>query len=119
MLDPYSPIKTHLAKNLCYHVYQFPKADTGCVLSKKIGKFHAKKPVLGSLFIKFWLKGPVTLFKKILQRKCFLVKFSRILRTLILKNICERVKANLASSASFRYKRKAKKTQCGCSLSIS
>ena len=52
--------------------------------SKKFGNFHQKTPVLEFIFSKV----AVALLKN-LRCRCFLLNIEKILRTPILKNICE------------------------------
>ena len=56
--------------------------------SKKYCKLHRKNTCVGSLFdnIQVW-----NFVKKILQHWCFPMKYAKMLRTPILKNICERL----------------------------
>ena len=49
----------------------------------KIYKISPESPVLETVFLNF--------FKKRLQHRCFPVKIAKVLRTPILKNICERL----------------------------
>ena len=56
------------------------------ICSLKVRKYHRKIPVLQSVFIK-----ACNFVTKILQHRCFRVKFAKFLRIPILKNICERL----------------------------
>ena len=58
--------------------------------SQKYRKFHRKTPVLESLFNNIAGLQACDFIKKILQHRCFPMKFVKFLRTPILKNICER-----------------------------
>ena len=58
--------------------------------SYKFRKFHRKTPVLESLFNKLAGLKVCNIIKNWLQRRFFLVKFAKLLRTTILKNICQR-----------------------------
>ena len=58
------------------------------MFSKKVFR---KTSVLGSLFNKVPCLQACNSFKNRLQHRCFLVKFTKFLRTHILKNICERL----------------------------
>ena len=60
------------------------------ICPSKFCKLHKKTPVLETFLIKLQL-SPCKLFKKRLQHKCFPVKFAKLLRTSILKNICKRL----------------------------
>ena len=59
--------------------------------SERFRKFHRKTPVLVSLFNKVADVQACNFNKKRLQHRCFPVKFVEFLRTLTLKNICERL----------------------------
>ena len=59
--------------------------------SLKVRKFHRKTSVLESLFNKVAGLPSCNFIKKWLQQWCFPVKFPKLLRTSILKNICERL----------------------------
>ena len=101
MYDPYNLIKRHFSqKILCYHVYHIPVPRSNyrrCSVKKdfikNLRKFHTKAPALECLFNKVAGLKACNVIKKRLQRRSFLVKFSKNLKTPILKNICERVKA--------------------------
>ena len=54
-------------------------------------KFHRKAPVLESLFNNVAGLQACNFIKKILQHRCFPMKFAKFLRTPILKNIFERL----------------------------
>ena len=68
---------------------------TGGVLWKKLilkfPKFQRKTPVLAFLFIKVAVLDDRNFIKKKIQQRCFRLKFAKFLRTLILKNIWERL----------------------------
>ena len=90
----YDPYKTHekafLSKNFVLPPEVFCKER----FYLKFGKVHTKTPALESLFNKVTGLKTCIFTKRRHQRKCFLAKFSKILRAPVLKNICERVKAS-------------------------
>ena len=57
----------------------------------KISKYSNESPVLESLFNKAACLKACNFIKKRLRNRCFLVNTAKILRTPILKNICERL----------------------------
>ena len=85
------PHKNALSKTIYVIMYTtFQKQPPDVFCKKLFGIFHAKTPVLESLFNKVLGLKTCNFIKK-LQRRGSLVKFLRILRTPILKNIWERV----------------------------
>ena len=80
----------YLCLNIVYlrvNISMFPlETATGGVLSKKITIFTGKH-LCYSLFLKLFFN----FIKQRLQHRCFPVKFTKCLRTPILKKICERL----------------------------
>ena len=96
----YSQFKDHQVRNrtgiliwalmLCnYCQKQPPEMFCKKGVLKKLRKFHRKTTVLESLLIKLQAWMPTTLLKR--NYRCFSVKFTKFLRTPILKNICIRL----------------------------
>ena len=75
------------------HYFQMQPPEVFCKkwCSQKAWKFHRKTPVLESIFNKVAGLWACNFIKKKLQHRCFPMKFAKLLRTPILKNICERL----------------------------
>ena len=61
------------------------------VVLEKFANITGKYLYWSQLLIKLHALGPASLFTKTFQHRCFPVKFAKLLRILILKNICERL----------------------------
>ena len=73
-----------------YFLKQPPEVFCKKMCSLKVCKYHRKIPVLGPVF-KSCRTWSLKFFTKKLQHRCFPVKFAKLLRIPILKNICERL----------------------------
>ena len=98
----------HKSSYIDQHNYTWPaEAATGGVLRKKMFckkfcKFHRKTPLMQSLFNKVVGLTVCDFINKRPQHRCFLVKFAKFLRTLILKIIFERLLLDLQKTGPLK-----------------
>ena len=83
-----------------YHIFfaKFRSSHQRCSIKKLFSKnynIHRKTPVLQSLFNKVATLQTCNFTKKRLQHRCFLMNIATFLRTPILKNISERLFAQV------------------------
>ena len=93
-----------LFRVVLFSIFQFTEAVTGGALLKKvfskISQISQESTCFGVSLIKLQAQA-CNFIKKRLHHRCFPAKYTKFLRTTILKNICERLLLNLSGYSTF------------------